>query len=194
MSDEQTLRDGLLATMRHSTEPMVLSDPHQADMPVVAANAAFEALSGYSQAEIVGRNCRFLQGPGTDATTIARIATCLGSEQGCIQWLVNYRRNGSQFWNLLFISPVFGADGRLLYYFANQHDLSAGSPLELDTFPIGMAHMPVRAQEEFHLLLADIGRATRPAMGHARALEATLVAARQVAFLSTRLAAGPRTP
>ena len=192
MYQDQTLRDGLLATLRHSTEPMVLSDPHQADMPVVAANAAFEALTGYTQAEIIGRNCRFLQGPATDRPTVARIGACLQDGQGCIQWIVNYKKNGRQFWNLLFISPVFGADGRVLYYFANQHDLSAEPPLELDTFPLGTAHMPVRAQAEFHLLLEDIGRATGAAAGHARLLESTLAAARQVAFLSTRMEAGPR--
>ena len=192
MYQDQTLRDGLLATLRHSTEPMVLSDPHQADMPVVAANAAFEALTGYTQAEIIGRNCRFLQGPATDRPTVARIGACLQDGQGCIQWIVNYKKNGRQFWNLLFISPVFGADGRVLYYFANQHDLSAEPPLELDTFPLGTAHMPVRAQAEFHLLLGDIGRATGAAAGPDRLLESTLGAARQVAFLSTRMEAGPR--
>ncbi len=192
MADDQALLDGVLATMRHSTEPMVLSDPHQPDMPLIAVNAAFERLTQYSADAIVGRNCRFLQGPATDRTTVGRIAACLREQQGCIQWIVNYRADGRQFWNLLFISPIFAADGRLLYFFANQHDLSADAPLDLAMFPLGTAHMPVRAQEEFHELLAEIGQAERPLPGHARTLESTLAAARQVALLSTRLEAGPR--
>ena len=192
MDQDQSLRDGLLATLRHSSEPMVLSDPHQPDMPLVAANRAFETLTGYRQAEIIGRNCRFLQGPATDKPTVAKIGACLQQGEGCIQWIVNYRKDGKQFWNLLFISPVFGTDGQVLYFFANQHDLSAQAPLDLDTFPLGTAHMPVRAQAEFHLLLQDIGRAAGATAGHARSLEVTLAAARQVAFLSTRMEAGPR--
>ena len=185
---EQALRDGLLETIRHSDEPMVLSDPHAADMPLVAVNAAFERLSGYPAAAVVGRNCRFLQGPRTDREVAARIGVALRAGQGCIQALVNHRADGRAFWNLLFISPVFGADGRLLYFFANQHDLSAGTP-ELESFPLGTAHMPVRAQAEFHLLLADIGR-VRPPAEDARSLETTLAAARRVAFLSVRMEAG----
>ena len=188
MAYEQALRDGLLETIRHSDEPMVLSDPHAADMPLVAVNAAFERLTGYTAEAVVGRNCRFLQGPRTDREVAAGIGAALRAGQGCIQALVNHRADGRAFWNLLFISPVFGADGRLLYFFANQHDLSASSP-ELESFPLGTAHMPVRAQAEFHLLLADIGRARRPAED-ARSLETTLAAARRVAFLSVRMEAG----
>ena len=161
-------------------------------MPLVAANRAFETLTGYPQAEIIGRNCRFLQGPAPDKPTVAKLGACLQQGEGCIQWIVNYRKDGKQFWNLLFISPVFGSDGQVLYFFANQHDLSAQAPLDLDTFPLGTAHMPVRAQAEFHLLLQDIGRAAGATAGHARSLEVTLAAARQVAFLSTRMEAGPR--
>lgn len=178
--------------MRHSTDAMVLSDPHQPDMPLIAVNGAFERLTQYPAGAIVGRNCRFLQGPATDRATVERIRACLAAQQGCIQWIVNYRADGRQFWNLLFISPVFASDGRLLFFFANQHDLSAEAPLDLATFPLGTAHMPMRAQAEFHSLLAEIGEAERPAPGHARTLESTLAAARQVALLSTRLEAGPR--
>jgi hypothetical protein len=121
----------------------------------------------------------------------------LKSGQGCIQWLENYRKDGSRFWNLLFISPVFGADGALLYFFANQHDLSADSPLVLDGFPLGAAHLPAQQQAEFHRLLLDIVRDEREADAagsteeRTRALEATLAAARQAAFLSMQLVEGP---
>ena len=60
------IRDALVAAMQHSTAPMVLSDPHLPDTPMIAANAAFAELTGYPIEEIVGRNCRFLQGRRTD--------------------------------------------------------------------------------------------------------------------------------
>jgi PAS domain S-box-containing protein len=197
MQHREMIQNGLLAAMRHSTEPMVLSDPHAPDMPILAANAAFEALTLYSEAEIVGRNCRFLQGPRTDSETVRRMGALLRDGQGCVQWVVNYRKDGSTFWNLLFISPVFGADGSLLFMFANQHNLSAGSPLALDEFPLGVVHMPPQQQAEFHLVLQSIvqdeqdAASAGSAVGRALALEATLAAARQVAFMSMRLSAGP---
>ena len=129
MSKDRILKDGLLAAMRLSAEPMVLSDPRQPDNPIVAANAAFAALTGYEEGFFVGRNCRFLQGPRTDRDTVARMGETLRAGQGCVQWLLNYRRDGSMFWNLLFISPVYGAGGDLQWFFANQHDLSGESPL-----------------------------------------------------------------
>jgi PAS domain S-box-containing protein len=196
MSEEQSLKRGLLAAMRYSTEPMVLCDPHQDDMPIVAINEAFESLSGYARPEILGRNCRFLQGPDTDPETVRRMKECLRQDQGCIQWLLNYRKNGRVFWNLLFISPIFAPDGRLMYFFANQHDLSAEHPLGLDSFTLGAAHMPALERSAFHDLLEEMGRGalgTGPhGVAEARSLEASLAGARQIAFLSTRLEAGPR--
>ena len=197
MAEEHLLNVGLLAAIHHSTEPMVLCDPHQTDMPIIAVNAPFEALTGYSTDEIIGRNCRFLQGPETDPVTVKKMRACFEQQQGCIQWLVNYRKDGSMFWNLLFISPVFAPDGRLLYFFANQHDLSSETPLTLDGFVLGAAHMPAPELTEFHSLLTDIGRGVQAgahgteAIHQARALEATLDAARKVAYLATRLQAGP---
>ena len=196
MGDEDVLSVGLLAAMHHSDEPMALCDPHLPDMPIVAVNAAFEALSGYSTDEILGRNCRFLQGPETDRETIRKMSASLRREEGCIQWLLNYRKNGSVFWNLLFISPVYGSDGRLLYFFSNQHDLSSETPLGLDHVTFGPAHMALPQQVQFHDLLHEMGLRvqgnTVAGPSEALSLEATLAGARQVAFMSTRLEAGPR--
>jgi PAS domain S-box-containing protein len=194
MEDETTIVTGLLAAMHHSTEPMALADPHLPDMPIVAVNAAFEALSGYPTDEILGRNCRFLQGPETDRDTIRKMSACLRDGHGCIQWLLNYRKDGSLFWNLLFISPVYAQDGTLLYFFSNQHDLSAEQPLGLEHFTLGTAHMALTEEAVFHDLLHEMGRHAKEtaASEKARALEATLAGARQVAYLSTRLQSGPR--
>ncbi len=188
---------GLLLAMRHSDEPMILSDPNQPDNPVVTVNKAFERLSGYSETEIVGRNCRFLQGPATDRDTVAEMGACLQRGQGCVQWLVNYRRDGSKFWNLLFISPVYRRDGRLMFFFANQHDLSGEASADKGDFRLGVAHMTETQQAEFREVLEALGRGvladgtTAGDAGTARGLEATLAAARQVARMTVQLAGGP---
>jgi hypothetical protein len=124
------------------------------------------------------------------------MSVCLRQGQGCIQWLLNYRKDGSLFWNLLFISPVYARDGRLLYFFSNQHDLSSEQPLGQAQIVFGAAHMALPQQMMFHDLLHEMGRRVQAqhaeAPEEARALEATLAGARQVAMMSTRLQAGPR--
>lgn len=197
MSGHALLREGLEAVMAHSAEPLVLCDPHLEDMPLISVNAAFEALCGYPASEIVGRNCRFLQGPKTDREIVARIGQNVRAGVGCVQWIENYRRDGSRFWNLLFISPIHDSAGRLRYFFANQHDLSAERPLELDEFVLGSAHMPEESAAAFRSLLMTIGADQRALAGadtaamRASALASVLAGAREAARRSVRLAAGP---
>jgi PAS domain S-box-containing protein len=190
------LLNGLLAAMRLSSQPMVVSDPYQADNPVIAANRGFQNLTHYTEKDVTGRNCRFLQGPGTDKRAVKQLGECLRGGDGCVQFLVNYRRDGSQFYNLLFISPVHGHDGHLHFFFASQHDLCSWPPIGLAEFPLGPAHMPAGQAAEFRLLLLDIAHevtlaSAASALPHRiRALEAALAAAREIALLATRLQPG----
>ena len=193
------LLNGLLAAMRLSREAMVVSDPHQADNPLVAVNPAFEQLTQYAEADLSGRNCRFLQGPRTDRESVRLLGECLKRGEGCVQYLNNYRRDGTSFLNLLFVSPVHGHDGRLHFFFASQFDLNADAPGTPDIFPIGPAFMSEGQQTEFRLLLLDIAHdvATARTAGtmrsRVRALEAALAAAREIATLATDLEAGARS-
>jgi len=104
--------------------PMVVVDPRQNDMPIVLANQSFLDLTGYTADEVIGRNCRLLQGPETDAASVSAIKAALEARREITIELVNYRRDGKQFWNQLFISPVEDADGTLLYFFASQLDVT----------------------------------------------------------------------
>jgi PAS domain S-box-containing protein len=90
----------------------------------VLANHAFLELSGYAVDEVIGRNCRFLQGAGTDPRAVAKIREALCIETEVTIELLNYRKDGSSFWNELFISPVHDVDGALLYYFSSSKDVS----------------------------------------------------------------------
>jgi PAS domain S-box-containing protein len=104
--------------------PMLLTDPNQPDNPIVFANRAFLAMTGYAPEELMGRNCRFLQGQETDRETVTAIREGIEAESQVSVEILNYRKDGSSFWNALFISPVYNPDGRLAYFFASQLDVS----------------------------------------------------------------------
>jgi PAS domain S-box-containing protein len=104
--------------------PMVVSDPREPDNPIVLANQAFLEMSGYGRDEVLGRNCRFLQGPDTSPEAVAEIARKICAEEEVTVELLNYRKDGSSFWNNLFISPVHDDDGKLVYFFASQKDVT----------------------------------------------------------------------
>ena len=179
------IRDALATAMMHSDAPMVISDPQLPDLPMVAVNQAFMDLTLYPREQLVGRNCRFLQGKQTDPAAPARIRACLQAGTGCIEWIVNYRADGSQFWNLLFMSPIRDRDGNLLFYFGNQLDITLGFPNWLPDVGFGPAEVPPALEQEFHAVLAEVDEASR-----ARALERLVIGARRIAELSTRLAPG----
>lgn len=104
---------------------MALSDPNLPDCPLVYVNPSFTNLTGYSFEEAVGRNCRFLQGPETDRNALQRIREALAARQAIEEEIYNYRKDGSGFWNALYVSPVFDNDGKLIYFFASQVDVTA---------------------------------------------------------------------
>ena len=103
---------------------MALSDPNLPDCPLVYINPAFAELTGYDSESSVGRNCRFLQGPDTDPASVQRIRQAVAERRSINEEIYNYRRDGSGFWNAFYMSPVFDDEGRLIYFFASQIDIS----------------------------------------------------------------------
>jgi PAS domain S-box-containing protein len=116
--------DIFFAAIESTRMPMLVTDPRHPDNPIVFANKAFIAMSGYTAVEIIGRNCRFLQGPDTDVHTIASIRNAIVSRTEITTEILNYRKDGSSFWNALYISPVYNKKKELVYYFASQLDVS----------------------------------------------------------------------
>jgi PAS domain S-box-containing protein len=116
--------DPFAAALRTTRLPAVLTDPLQADDPIVFANDAFLRLTGYTRDEVEGRNCRFLQGAGTDPEALRRIGRALRARDDIKIDILNYRKDGSAFWNALSISPVFDEMGRLRYFFGVQADVT----------------------------------------------------------------------
>ena len=177
--------EALRAAMMHSTAAMVLSDPHLADCPLVAVNPAFTTVTGYSVEDSVGRNCRFLQGARTDPGTAPRIRACLDAGQGCIEWVVNYRQDGTPFWNLLFISPIRDEEGAVRYYFGNQLDITLGFPEQFADVTFGRAHVVPKLEAEFHAVLQEAEDAER-----SQKLDRIVAAAHRLAEVTVRLAPG----
>ncbi|MFH6785064.1 MULTISPECIES: PAS domain-containing protein [Methylobacterium] len=116
--------DPFSSAVRATRMPMLITDPRQADNPIVFANAAFARLTGYDRGGIIGRNCRFLQGPETDRAEVLRLRRAIESRVPIELDLLNYKKDGSTFWNRLLVSPVFGEDGQLTYFFASQFDVT----------------------------------------------------------------------
>jgi PAS domain S-box-containing protein len=104
--------------------PMVMTDMRQPDAPIVMANTAFLNLTGYDADEVVGRNCRFLQGPDTSALAIAELRTAIDQGQEITTTLLNYRKDGESFWNELHLSPIRDDAGEVIYVFGSQRDVS----------------------------------------------------------------------
>jgi PAS domain S-box-containing protein len=116
--------DPFAAAIRATRMSMLITDPRRPDNPIVFANEAFLRLTGYTRAEIMGRNCRFLQGPDTDPSAIDRLRDAISEQHDINIDILNYRKDGSTFWNALYISPVTNEAGELLYYFASQLDVT----------------------------------------------------------------------
>ena len=116
--------DPFAAAFKATRMPMLITDPRQDDNPIIFCNNAFSRLTGYDADELIGRNCRFLQGPETDPSSIAKIRDAIAAEEDISVDILNYRKDGSSFWNALFISPVRDKSGQVIYFFASQLDFT----------------------------------------------------------------------
>ncbi|MET0259362.1 MAG: histidine kinase famiy protein, partial [Methylobacterium sp.] len=119
-----THSDIFFAAVETTRMPMIVTDPHQPDNPIIFANHAFARMTGYANEEVIGRNCRFLQGPETDGGAIDELRRAIAERREVATEILNYRKDGSAFWNALFVSPVLNKQGELVYFFASQLDVS----------------------------------------------------------------------
>jgi PAS domain S-box-containing protein len=110
----------VLDSIRFSPIATVVSDPTQADNPLIAVNAAFCALTGYTEAEVIGRNCRFLRGPDTENGQTDKLRTAVYGQHAALAELINYRKDGSPFRNAVMIAPLFDDDGKLELFVGSQ--------------------------------------------------------------------------
>ena len=107
-----------------AAEGVTIADARRPDRPLVYANEGFERMTGYPAAEVLGRNCRFLQGAGSDPAAVAEIRAALAECRPCVVEILNYRKNGTTFWNRLSITPIRDPSGTLTHFIGVQSDVS----------------------------------------------------------------------
>ncbi len=116
--------DPFAAAIRATRMAMIIADPRLPDIPIVFVNDAFLKLTGYTREEVIGRNCRFLQGPDTDPKAVTKIREAVKDRTDINVDILNYRKDGSTFWNALYISPVFTETNELQFFFSSQLDIT----------------------------------------------------------------------
>ncbi|MDQ7249114.1 PAS domain-containing sensor histidine kinase [Dongia sedimenti] len=114
----------LASTVASVTSGVVICDATQADQPIVFTNAAFTRITGYTAAEAMGRNCRFLQGRDTDREAVERMRRAIMVGRATTVTLRNYRKDGRTFWNEVNISPLHDENGRLIHFVGILQDVT----------------------------------------------------------------------
>ena len=104
----------------------VVSDPRLPDNPIVECNTAFMALTGYGRDEIIGRNCRFLRGTGSEPELCETLRAGVRNRQPVMVEILNYKKDGTPFRNAVMVAPIFDAEGELEYFLGSQAEV-AGS-------------------------------------------------------------------
>ncbi|BBD62756.1 diguanylate cyclase/phosphodiesterase with PAS/PAC and GAF sensor(s) (plasmid) [Nostoc sp. HK-01] len=111
-------------TLSASSNGIILTDAQKPNNPIIYVNPAFEVITGYCAAEVIGRNCCFLQGKQRNQTGVDELRNAIAQQRECHVVLQNYRKDGSLFWNELHIAPVFDTDGSLTHFLGVQTDIT----------------------------------------------------------------------
>ncbi len=116
--------------LESTAEGVVISDCTKPGMPIIYVNRAFTTMTGYCPDEVLGQNCRFLQGPESDAAAKEEIRNAILQERPCSVEILNYRKDGTAFWNRLSITPVRDDTGRTTHFIGIQSDITRRRSME----------------------------------------------------------------
>ena len=122
---------GLAAAVGDATS-VVVTNPRLDDNPIIYLNDAFERMTGYARSAVIGRNCRFLQGENTDPETVSAIREAVAAREDVTVDILNYRADGSPFWNRLALTPLRDDTGEVAYFIGIQTYRGSGSKPEID--------------------------------------------------------------
>ncbi|NJN61489.1 MAG: PAS domain S-box protein [Coleofasciculaceae cyanobacterium RL_1_1] len=120
-----------------SANGVIITDATNLNNPIIYVNSGFEAMTGYSEYEAIGRNCRFLQGDDRDQPGLQTLRHAIADEQGCRVTLRNYRKDGTMFWNELTISPVQNDSGTVTHYVGVQTDITISHESKIELATLG---------------------------------------------------------
>ncbi|MGY1690079.1 SpoIIE family protein phosphatase [Geodermatophilus sp. SYSU D01105] len=136
-----------------------ISDPREPDNPLIWVNPSFSRITGYGYEEAVGRNCRFLQGPASDPEAVAEVRAAITAQRTVTTTLLNYRADGTAFWNQLSISPVFDGQGTLVSFVGVQTDVTERVRVERQREAAFAAEQVARQEAELARATAEQSRA-----------------------------------
>ena len=158
MGIQSALPDGMaLQILARAPFAIVLTDPTLEDNPIVYVNDAFERATGYARAGAIGRNCRFLQGAETDQRTVAKLRDGIRAECEVAVDILNYRANGSPFWNRLMIAPLYDGEGALQYFLGIQKVLGRSAQEEREDDPdIALREIQHRVKNHLSMIVSMI--------------------------------------
>ncbi len=111
-------------------EGVTIADAREPDMPIIFANEAFYRITGYNEEEVIGRNCRFLQGEDADPRSLQKIREAIRKKQNCVVELVNYTKSGRRFWNRVSLIPIVDDAGELTHVIGLQSDITEAKEAE----------------------------------------------------------------
>lgn len=114
LRDTPRSADPFVCMVGATRTPMVVTNPNLPDNPIIYANAALLKMTGYEESEILGKNCCFLQGPATDPSPLVLLRAAIDARTEAEVDLLNYRKDGTKFWNRLLVTPVFD-EGKLAF-------------------------------------------------------------------------------
>ncbi|MFN8362090.1 MAG: PAS domain S-box protein [Candidatus Kapaibacterium sp.] len=107
-----------------AAEGIIVTDAEQEDNPIVFVNEGFSEITGYNTKDVIGKNCRFLQGEATDRQAINKIRQCMHEKQYFEGEILNYKKDGTPFWNYLRIAPVPNIHGKITHFIGFQNDIT----------------------------------------------------------------------
>ncbi len=128
VSPSQLPKASVMALIENSPIASVVSNPRLPDNPIVAVNDAFQQLTGYDQAFIIGRNCRFLAGEATEPWLTEEIRRGVQQRKSVLVEILNYKKDGTPFQNAVLVAPLFDEEGELEYFLGSQVEIDADSP------------------------------------------------------------------
>lgn len=137
----------LIESLTSGQQNFVLSDPRLPDNPIVFATPGFYQLTGYTREQVLGRNCRFLQGPGTDPKAVDVIRSAIAKGNDATVCLLNYKADGTPFWNQLFVAALRDADNCIVNYVGVQTLVEPNAGASALEEKVNAAH-PIKASQE----------------------------------------------
>nr|AML77349.1 putative LOV domain-containing protein [Sabal bermudana] len=169
----QELKDAL-STLRQT---FVVSDATRPDCPIMYASAGFFSMTGYSLKEVIGRNCRFLQGPDTDKKEVAKIREAVRTGNSYCGRLLNYKKDGTPFWNLLTVTPIRDDHGKVIRFIGMQVEVSKyteglnDKTLRPNALPVSLIHYDARQKEKALSSITEVVQTVKHPRSHSQAAD-----------------------